>query len=399
MRMWMTGTTLFAALTVATLTLACDVDENGRPPGAYVFGEGDPPPDQPEPVAIDESMSKIEVAELAAAGAAAWTEDICELNTNDAGQNWYQDDECDWYCPLPDAACEAGPIGPDPEGTAALYPFILVHGFMNKGGSFVGLEDALRADGHAVELASLPPVAPVRVRAEYLANEVDEALALHSAAKVNIIAHSMGGLDARYLVDTLGYGDRVASITTIATPHRGSTVADTALGWTNAESAWVSWIAEKLVGLVEGQFDEFQEEDVVGALEDLSTMGTAEFNIEVVDDPAVFYQSWAGVSSPIARWQSGVEDECGDVLAAEPNFFGFGNDRMALQLIPLSKVVGGINDGVVSVHSAKWGRMRGCIPADHQDQVRKTSSPVWITGYDAGRFLRGVAYGLAKRGY
>lgn len=399
MRNPMTAGRLALALPLLTAPLACDAPEDGRPAGPFVFGQGQPPPDQPEPVEIEQGMTKLEVAELAAAGAAAWSDDICELSTNDAGESWYQDDECDWYCPRPDPACDAGPIGPDPEGSATTYPLVLVHGFMDKGGAFVGLESRLRADGHVVERVSLPPLAPVAVRAEYLAEQVDEILAAHGVAKVNLIGHSMGGLDSRYLVHHLGYGDRVASVTTIATPHRGSSVADAVLGWTNADNAWVEWLMGKVVDVVEGQYDEFDEEDLVGALEDLSTGGAASFNAQTPDVAEVFYQSWAGVSSPIARWPDGVEAQCGDVLAADPYFLGFGNDRMSPKLVPLSYVERGINDGVVSIHSASWGRMRGCIPADHTDQVRATDEPIWITGYDSGRFLRSVAFGLAKRGY
>ncbi|MEX1365756.1 MAG: triacylglycerol lipase [Nannocystaceae bacterium] len=387
-------------MTLLTIAVAaCDAAEDGRPRGPFIFGQGQPPSDEPEPVEIEDGMTKVEVAEAVAAGAAAWSEDICELSVDDAGNNWYQDAECDWYCPYPDPACEAGPLGPDPEGGVAAYPLVLIHGFMDKGGAFVGLESTLRADGHAVERVSLPPLAPVAVRAEYLAEQVDEILAWYGTPKVNLIAHSMGGLDSRYLVHHLGYADRVASITTIATPHRGSAVADAVLGLTGASNSWVQWLMGKLVGIVEGQFDEYDEEDLIGALEDLSTAGTASFNAQTPDEPEVFYQSWAGVSSPIARWQGGVEAECGDVLAADPSFWGFGNDRMAATLIPLSYVEGGINDGVVSIGSASWGRMRGCIPADHLDQVRATNAPVWITGYDSGRVLRNLAFELAQRGY
>src|SRR5215510_6280544 len=52
--------------------------------------------------------------------------------------------------------------------------------------------------------------------------------------KVHIIAHSMGGLDARYLLCNNLYGlgalDRVVSLSTISTPHRGSQVADLLVG-------------------------------------------------------------------------------------------------------------------------------------------------------------------------
>lgn len=397
------GTTSFGAIrcagVIAVLASGCDAPSEGRAGTPWVFGRGEVPADEPDPVAVEPGMSKLDVAELTAAGAAAWSEDICALSTNEAGENWYEDGECDWYCPHPDPACDVAPIGPDPEGSATQYPLVLVHGFMDKGGAFVGLDEVLRSDGHKVERASLPPIAPVAVRAEALAEQVDAILAAHGAAKVNLIGHSMGGLDSRYLVYHLGYADKVASITTIATPHRGSAVADTVLGWTDTDNEWVDWLMDKLVMALENQFEGGDDEDLIGALEDLSVENAVGFNAETPDAEGVFYQSWAGVSSPIAKWPSDVEAQCGDVLAAQPYFLGFGADRMSVMLVPLSQVTGGINDGVVSLHSAQWGRSRGCIPADHLDQVKDAGGPLWITGYDSGRFLRNVAFELAKRGY
>src|SRR5206468_12628217 len=69
----------------------------------------------------------------------------------------------------------------------------------------------------------------VEVRGAGLAKQIDDTLAATGADKVNIIAHAMGGLDARYVITTLGYGDRVASLTTMSTPHRGAALADFAL--------------------------------------------------------------------------------------------------------------------------------------------------------------------------
>ena len=51
-------------------------------------------------------------------------------------------------------------------------------------------------------------------------------LAETGSEKVNIIAHSKGGLDARYMISCLGMGAQVASLTTVSTPHRGSQVID-----------------------------------------------------------------------------------------------------------------------------------------------------------------------------
>src|SRR6185295_1663942 len=70
------------------------------------------------------------------------------------------------------------------------------------------------------------------VRAQAIAKQIDTILARTGKAKVNLVGHSQGGLDARILASPNGlkYGDRIASVTTVATPHRGTKVADAALG-------------------------------------------------------------------------------------------------------------------------------------------------------------------------
>jgi triacylglycerol lipase len=59
------------------------------------------------------------------------------------------------------------------------------------------------------------------------------------------------------------------------------------------------------------------------------------------------------------------------------------------------------NDGLSTVESAKWGLFRGCIPADHLDQVgqRDDEPPDRRTGFDYLRFYRNLAFDLAQRGF
>lgn len=70
----------------------------------------------------------------------------------------------------------------------------------------------------------------VDLRAEQLKAQVDDFLAQTGAEKVHIIAHSMGGLDARWMIVKKGMADKVASLTTIGTPHLGTVLADRIFG-------------------------------------------------------------------------------------------------------------------------------------------------------------------------
>src|ERR1700680_3312371 len=87
---------------------------------------------------------------------------------------------------------------------------------------FPGIPDLFQAAGNRVLIPSLPPTGGVEQRAACL----KEFLLKNSANEpVHLIAHSLGGLDARYMISRLGMADQVLTLTTIATPHRGSSFA------------------------------------------------------------------------------------------------------------------------------------------------------------------------------
>ncbi|OLE52290.1 MAG: hypothetical protein AUG51_18830 [Acidobacteria bacterium 13_1_20CM_3_53_8] len=130
------------------------------------------------------------------------------------------------------------------------YPIILAHGIArfdfllanfikNLGplGSFVevatdginyfkGIARRLRKNGFDVYHSSVSFAAGLPRRAEDLAGEVNRVLELKGCDKVHIIAHSMGGLDARYMIARLGMSEKICSLTTIGTPHLGTSFAD-----------------------------------------------------------------------------------------------------------------------------------------------------------------------------
>ncbi len=109
------------------------------------------------------------------------------------------------------------------------YPIVLVHGFAMKDTffmkSFGRIDRILRIQGHTVYKSGVDAVGSVETNAAQLKREIDAILTETGAEKVNIIAHSKGGLDAKYMIQQYGMADRVASLTTLCTPHQGSPVA------------------------------------------------------------------------------------------------------------------------------------------------------------------------------
>src|SRR5687768_14069145 len=128
-------------------------------------------------------------------------------------------------------ACASDSATPARTQAAEPYPMVLAHGlsgFRTLAGIdyFYHVPEHLRAHGHKVFVTHVPPWGTVEMRAAVLGQQVDAVLRRTGAPKVHVVAHSMGGLDSRYVISALGYGDRVATLTTIGTPHRGSVLAD-----------------------------------------------------------------------------------------------------------------------------------------------------------------------------
>ena len=92
---------------------------------------------------------------------------------------------------------------------------------------FRGIASHLRAKGFTVFVPQVSFAGSVKDRSEQLADEIRKIVnAPNSSTKVHIIAHSMGGLDARHMiVDIEGMVDHVATLTTIGAPHLGSPAA------------------------------------------------------------------------------------------------------------------------------------------------------------------------------
>ncbi len=232
------------------------------------------------------------------------------------------------------------------------FPILFVHGWTGFSAIgpvdyFYGVRDDLEPLGYPLRFPVLDPYNSHVVRAAQLASAIDDALIELRARKVDIVAHSQGGLDSRYLISSLGYGDRVAALTTVATPHRGTPLADIALGLQPGPSATALAFLLETIGAT-GGFDS----DAQASFESLSeafVQGT--FNPQNPNDARVDYQSWMGRTCLSVA-------TCGDVVDA-PILTGY----------QILTSVSGDNDGVVPVASAPWGEYHGTVPADHFDEV------------------------------
>lgn len=294
-------------------------------------------------------------------------------------------------------APNAPPVGP--------YPVVFLHGmagFVSAGSApfelvyFAGVIDALkRADEPQVFATAASPYASSWDRAHEIAPQIDAILAATGAAKVNLVAHSQGGLDARLLASPhgLGYGDRIASVTTVSTPHHGTHVADLALRVLGEDHpTFVDPAVELLVQLLGRSLYDLPasaKSDLRAQLLDLSeTQMEHVFNRTYVDAPGVFYQSYAGRTN----LRQGAA-ACAGSLLPNPDRVDATSPMLQstttlLEGDPFDPVV---NDGLVSVQSARYGTFVACLPADHLDEIGQLQvGDVGLRPFDHLAFYRAV---------
>ncbi len=237
-------------------------------------------------------------------------------------------------------------------GETTRFPLVMVHGwtgFENIGPIqyFYGVRQHLETRGYPVHVAVLDPYNAVEVRGQQLATVVDTALGVHRARKVDVIAHSQGGLDSRRMISGLGYGDRVGGLITVATPHFGTPITDIALGLFPGSSEEALYFLLNLVGA--GADQQSDAEASFYSLSETYVQGT--FNPTHPDDPRVRYFSWTG-------------ETCLTLLTCDDAV-----DLPILAGYQILDLIAGPNDGLVTVESGKWGEFLGVLPADHFDEI------------------------------
>ena len=113
------------------------------------------------------------------------------------------------------------------------YPIVFVHGIAIKDiffiKSFGFIDKNLKNEGYKIYKAKIDSFGTIENNAVELKKEIEKVLQKENVTKVNIIAHSKGGLDAKYMIQKLDMEDKVASLTTLCTPHKGSPIAENIL--------------------------------------------------------------------------------------------------------------------------------------------------------------------------
>lgn len=246
--------------------------------------------------------------------------------------------------------------------TGTKYPIVLMHGFFGWGEAgpfsyFAGVVNDLTALGYEVSEPAVSPINSIQTRADQWVEAIE---AVYGDRKINIIAHSQGGCDARYMISSLGWGDRVGALVTVATPHYGSAIADVAMGiLPGFGEDIIDWIMNML-GM-----------DLDGVSQLTHDYMENEFNPANPDDPRVAYYSY----------QTDAEDNCYFLL--EPTHW-------------IISLFDGANDGVVPTASGIWGTALGVQSADHWSII---GQPAGFANFDHQTFYRNIAQGLRDAGF
>jgi len=229
-----------------------------------------------------------------------------------------------------------------------MTPIVLQHGLFGFSEMSVGklklsyfhkIDKALKERGHPLIVSRVHPTGSIRLRARQMKRTIRDELKKQGLAdqRVIILAHSMGGLDARYMISKLGMHETVEALVTISTPHRGSPYADWCL----------KNLGKRMGGL---KLMKLLKLDV-SAISDLTIGACAKFNDAVPDHPDVKYYSisaarpWHHVPAFLLHSYKVIYDEEGD------------------------------NDGLVSVTSAAWGQHLETWKADHLHVINKRFVP------------------------
>jgi triacylglycerol lipase len=204
-------------------------------------------------------------------------------------------------------------------------------------------------------------------------------MASKGISKVNIVAHSHGTIYTRYAMTNLGMGTKVASYTSLCGPHRGSAVADVLFNVVGDKGGWLLGATLDVVyALV---FGDIHPNSLQNGKDLLRSYMINTFNPNTPNVAGIYYQSYATRNTLLVT-----------------------NDVVLTPTYLLLNYYEGVNDGLVSETSAKWGTYRGMQSGtwifggvSHLNAVNQFMG---ITpGFDAPGWICGIVNDLKTKGY
>lgn len=229
------------------------------------------------------------------------------------------------------------PTDPSSLSCKTRYPLLLVHGVGVRDHANFGIwgriPQTLEAHGATVYFGEHDAWGTCRSNAVQLLERLPQILATSGATKINIIAHSKGGLDSRYLISLFPEDELpIASLTTIATPHHGSRSLDVLFSAARP-------LLTSLAPLINATYRKLgdQRPDFVGACRDLTASHMKKFNALQPSLEPVYSQQFSG------------------------NLHGVLDDPLSLATYSFIYLFEGANDGLVAMQSASYDNHRGEI--------------------------------------
>jgi len=230
------------------------------------------------------------------------------------------------------------------------YPLLFLHGMGlqdRKHLSYWGrIPKTLEEHGAVIDYGYQDASGSIEENALQIQKQLEIILEKYQVEKVNIIAHSKGGLEARYLVSTLKEQDHVASITTLATPHHGSKTVDILL----KTPKWIIKIGCAVANLFFRILGD-KRPDTCSSIHSFQTKNAEKFNQDNKDVEGIYYQSYAFI----------MKHFYSDIFIWFPSL--------------VVSILDGKNDGLLTPESVQWGEFKGVIAGNtnrgisHLDEV------------------------------
>jgi triacylglycerol lipase len=260
--------------------------------------------------------------------------------------------------------------------TKTKYPIVLAHGLAGFDELFgvvdywFGIENALEDGGANVYVTSVAPLNTPQARGEQLIDQIETIVAITGKPKVNLVGHSQGGLDIRYVAAVRP--DLVASLTTVGSPHKGADLADFLAanfvngGFTEAVLSGLGNALGTILGLLGGNSN---PNDAIGALSALTAASMATYNAQY---PAGVPTTACGSGATSAN---GIRFYSWSGTGVLTNVFDIGDAALGISSLFYNES----NDGLVERCSSRFGSViRDNYFMNHLDEVNQVLGLVSI---------------------